>query len=320
MKKNAATKSVLEKLADLGEVVRLRVLRLVESEELSVGEIAKVVQLPQSTVSRHLKVLLDGGWVAKRSEGTATLYRLLQDDLTPPHRALWRTVRDQMGTDATLEEDLRRLRGVLDERKTDSQTFFGRYGGQWDELRNELFGSRFTPLALLSLLRRDWVVADLGCGTGNVAELLSPVVERVIALDVSGAMLESAKRRLAGRHTVEFVTAPIHATGLASASIDVAACFLVLHHHPTPKLALAEMRRILRASRGGGMALVVDMVRHDRSEYRRMMGHEHLGFGKDEIGPMMKDAGFDRVEYRELPAEPDAKGPGLFVAVGWIEK
>lgn len=320
MKQNAATKSILEKLADLGEVVRLRVLRLVEAEELSVGEIAKVVQLPQSTVSRHLKVLLDGGWVAKRSEGTATLYRLLLDDLTPPHRALWRTVREQVGTDATLEEDLRRLRGVLDERKTDSQAFFGRYGGQWDELRNELFGARFTPLALLSLLRRNWVVADLGCGTGNVAELLSPVVEKVIAVDLSGAMLESAKRRLANAHNVEFVTAPIHATGLASASIDVAACFLVLHHHPTPTLALAEKRRILRTSRGGGMALVVDMVRHDRAEYRRMMGHEHLGFAKDEIEPMMKDAGFDRVEYRELPAEPDAKGPGLFVAVGWIEK
>lgn len=318
MKSKADPKSLLIRLAELGEVVRLRVLRLVEAEELSVGEIAKVVQLPQSTVSRHLKVLLDGGWVTKRAEGTAAHYRLLQDDLPPTHRALWRTVREQMGSDATLEEDLRRLRGVLDERKTDSQAFFGRYSGQWDELRNELFGARFTPLALLSLLRRDWIVADLGCGTGNVAELLCPVVQRVVAVDLSGAMLDSAKRRLASVHNVDFLAAPIHATGLPAASIDVAACFLVLHHHAAPKLALGEMRRILRASRGGGMALVVDMVRHDRSEYRRMMGHEHLGFGRDEILPMMKDAGFDRVEYRELPAEPDAKGPGLFAAVGWI--
>jgi SAM-dependent methyltransferase len=131
-------------------------------------------------------------------------------------------------------------------------------------------------------------------------------------------MLDSAKRRLSLVQNVEFLSAPIHATGLPTASIDVAACFLVLHHHTAPKLALTEMRRLLRAARGGGMALVVDMVRHDRGEYRRMMGHEHLGFGKDELVPMMKDAGFERVEYRELPAEPDAKGPGLFAAVGWI--
>jgi SAM-dependent methyltransferase len=318
MKRPSDTKSLLERLAELGEVVRLRVLRLMEAEELSVGEISRVVQLPQSTVSRHLKVLLDGGWVTKRSEGTATMYRLVQDDLPPEHRGLWRTVREQMGSDATLEEDLRRLRGVMEERKTDSQTFFGRYGGQWDEMRGELFGSRFTPLALLALLRRDWVVADLGCGTGNVAELLAPVVERVVAVDVSGSMLESARRRLAGVKNVEFVERPIHGTGLEAGSIDVAACCLVLHHHPRPSEALREMRRVLRGTRGGGMALIVDMVRHDRTEYRRMMGHEHLGFGKDEISPMMKDAGFDRVEYRELPAEPSAKGPGLFVAVGWM--
>ena len=97
MKRESDTKFLLERLADLGEVVRLRVLRLVEAEELSVGEIAKVVQLPQSTVSRHLRVLLDGGWVTKRSEGTATMYRLVHDDLPPAHRALWRTVREQMG-------------------------------------------------------------------------------------------------------------------------------------------------------------------------------------------------------------------------------
>lgn len=318
MKQIGTTQSLLGRLAELGEAARLRVLRLVEAEELSVGEIARIVQLPQSTVSRHLKTLLDGAWVVKRSEGTATLYRLVQDDLPPAHRALWRIVREQMAPDSTLEQDQRRLRGVLDERKTDSQTFFGRYGGQWDELRTELFGARFTTLALLSLLRRDWVVADMGCGTGNVAEFLAPVVERVVAVDISSAMLESAKRRLANVRNVEFHPAPIHDTGLVGGSFDVAACFLVLHHHAAPKLALREMRRLLRTSRGGGVALVVDMVRHDRSEYRRMMGHEHLGFGIDDMVPMMKDAGFDRVEYRELPAEPDAKGPGLFVAVGWV--
>src|SRR6185295_15361850 len=131
------------------------------------GEMAQIVQLPQSTVSRHLKVLADGGWVSKRNEGTATFYRLHLDDLAPDARALWRTVREQLGDSGDLAEDLRRLRAVLDDRKTDSETFFGRAGGEWDQIRAELFGDRFTSLALLSLINPRWSVADLGCGTGN---------------------------------------------------------------------------------------------------------------------------------------------------------
>src|SRR5262245_49668030 len=97
MKNPTRNRTVAERLADLGERVRLRLLRVLEREELSVGEVASIVQLPQSTVSRHLKVLGDGQWLAKRTEGTATLYRLVLDDLAPGARALWTAIRDQMG-------------------------------------------------------------------------------------------------------------------------------------------------------------------------------------------------------------------------------
>src|SRR5262245_24355051 len=181
---------VIERLAALVAMTRLRILRLLELEALSVGEVAKVVQLPQSTVSRHLKVLADADWVVRRNEGTATFYRLIHDDLPAEVRTLWMAVREQMPGSSELAEDQRRLRAVVAERRTDSLSFFGRYAGEWDHLRTELFGGRFTSLALLSLLRRDWSVADLGCGTGNASELLAPVVERVYAIDVSEPMLK----------------------------------------------------------------------------------------------------------------------------------
>lgn len=313
--KRSASISVTDRLAALGEMVRLRVLRLLEAEELSVGEVAQVVQLPQSTVSRHLKVLADGGWIARRNEGTATLYRLVLDDLAPQARALWCAVRDQMGASPELEEDSRRLRAVLDERKTDSQTFFGRVSGEWDSLRNELFGTRFTAVALLSLLPRDMVVADVGCGTGNIAEILAPIAQRVYAIDGSGAMLAAARRRLSQHKNVEFVESPLDRIPLHSKTIDVAAAALVLHHLPDPVPALREMHRLLRTDSNGGVALIVDMVRHDREIYKRSMGHVHLGFSKDTTLGMLKDAGFTDGTYRELPSEADAKGPGLFVAI-----
>src|SRR5690606_35583909 len=113
MKRTNELEMVTDRLAALAEPIRLRIARLLESEELTVGEVAKVVQLPQSTVSRHLKLLGEGGWLARRNVGTATLYRLVLDDLGPESRALWLTVRGQMTETPDLSEDARRLSAVL---------------------------------------------------------------------------------------------------------------------------------------------------------------------------------------------------------------
>lgn len=314
----ARTHIISEQLLCLAEPVRMRIARVLEREELSVGEVAKVVQLPQSTVSRHLKTLGEAGWLIKRSEGTATLYRLVLDDLPPESRAIWTTVRDQLGaknaeTDPELVEDLRRLAAVLEERREDSQAFFGRIAGQWDNVRAELFGQRFTLQALLALVPSGWTVADLGCGTGNATELLAPYVKRVLAVDQSEPMLEAAKKRLGagGAGNVEFVRAELGALPLEAGSVDAAVCVLVLHHAAEPMLILKEARRVLRP---GGTLLIVDMLEHDRRTYKHTMGHHWLGFSKDQMTGWLKEAGFGgEVRFVPLPADPGGKGPGLFV-------
>lgn len=323
MKRAAAANSVPELLATLSEMVRLRILRLLEVEELSVGEVAKVVQLPQSTVSRHLKVLSDAGWLARRAAGPAMLYRLVLDDLSEPARAVWLTVRGQLaeGVDAPLEllEDQRRLEAVLAERRLDSQAFFGRIAGEWDDVRSRLFGGEFTARALLAMLPRRWTVADLGCGTGNASELLAVNVERVVAIDQSEPMLNAARQRLEGAGNVQFAAGALEKLPLKDASVDATVCILVLHHVPEPIAALREMRRVVRGGRGG-VSLVVDMIEHDREEYRQMMGHAHLGFAPGQMESMMKEAGFATARAEVLPSDPAARGPGLFVAVGRIDE
>lgn len=316
MARTGSNPEVIDRLAALGDVIRLRALRLLEREELSVGELASVLQLPQSTVSRHLKILLDGGWLAKRTVGPAGFYRLLLDDLPDADRQLWLVVRAQMGPGPALDEDLRRLESVLAERKTDSAAFFGRIAGAWDEIRSELFGDRFTLHAMMGLLDPSWTIADLGCGTGNVAELACPWVEGVVAVDASETMLEAARRRLDEPPNLEFRAGPLERLPLADASVDAAVCVLVLHHLEDPAAAIREMARVLRTERGGGVALVVDMFEHARDEYARTMGHRHLGFGAGTIERMFTDAGFERVTQRALAGQASARGPGLFAATG----
>ncbi len=339
-------------LADLGERVRLRLLRVLQEEELSVGEAASVVQLPQSTVSRHLKLLAEGGWIVKRTEGTATLYRLIPDELTAGSRALWEAVRTQLedgpnraghgGTvqqtgprnsalesSATrqsfskesltkdLAEDSRRLAGVLTDRRTDSQAFFGRVAGQWDELRTNLFGSRFTLQGLMALLPREWTVADLGCGTGNASELLAPLVKRVYAIDQSQPMLAAAKKRLSAFSNITFLRGDLEGVPLDDGSVDVAVAVLVLHHVEDPMPACREMRRLVKP---GGVALVIDMIEHDRTIYRHTMGHRWMGFSEGRIGGLLSDAGFERPRFVVLPSDTDARGPGLFACTAFAKE
>ena len=163
----------LQALAQLGDLARVRLLWLVELAELGVGvgELATAAQLPQSTVSRHLKALQEHGWIVKRLEGTSSYYRLRQE-LDPDLRRLWETTRDRVAEGPAFADDEARLTEVLSNRRTDSQAFFGRIGGEWHELRRELFGTGFGAEAMLGLLDPDCVIGDLGCGTGDVTERL----------------------------------------------------------------------------------------------------------------------------------------------------
>ncbi|HVZ93304.1 MAG TPA: metalloregulator ArsR/SmtB family transcription factor [Phycisphaerales bacterium] len=308
---------IIELLAALGEPVRLRLCRLLESQELIVGEVARVVQLPQSTVSRHLKVLTDAGLLVKRAEGTATLYRLVLDELSPGVRAIWIAVRDQLHDRAQFEEDSRRLESVLAERRTDSLSYFGRVAGEWDSVRSEMFGRDFTAAALLGLLPREWRVADVGCGTGNAAELLAPHVREVLAIDQSGPMLDAAKKRLAKHKNVRFEQGPVESLPLEDESVDAAVCLLVLHHVADPAGAVKELARVVRKN---GVVLVVDMFEHDRPEFRRTMGHQHMGFSEAAIDSHFRGAGLGGRSISKLQSDPNSKGPSLFLAMGRKKK
>ena len=301
--------AILDHLTALADATRCRMLLLLDEHDLSVGELCTVTQLPQSTVSRHLKTLLDAGWVSSRREGTSRVYCAETRDQT---RRLWSVVREEIGQTAAAGQDDRRLRSVLAARRTRSQEFFASTAGQWDLMRAQLFGQHFQMNALLGLLDESWTVGDLGCGTGGVSAALAPHVAKVIAVDASGEMLAAARRRLKDNKNVQVRHAQLEALPLEDATLDAAVMLLVLHHLTEPAEALAEAARVLKA---GGRLVIVDMQPHDREDYRRQMGHVWLGFSEDQIEKACKAAGFTRVRVTPLPAESETKGPSIFAAV-----
>jgi ubiquinone/menaquinone biosynthesis C-methylase UbiE/DNA-binding transcriptional ArsR family regulator len=307
---NGRAPAILDHLASLADTTRSRVLLLLDRTELTVTELCSIVQLPQSTVSRHLKALADGGWVSSRAEGTSNLYTMTRDDLEPSARRLWLLVREQVGSTPAAVQDQRRLQGALAERRTKSQEFFSSSAGQWDRVR-DLFGDRFHLAALAAFAQSDWVVGDLGCGTGQVTASIAPFVARVIAVDGSAAMLQAARKRLHGTDNVDLRRGELEALPIDDARLDAATLMLVLHHVPDPNKALADVARVLKP---GGRVLMVDMMPHDRESYRHQMGHVWLGFSDDHIRRVLTQSGFGAIRVVPLAPDPRAKGPGLFVA------
>ena len=308
---NTRAPAILDHLAALADTTRSRILLLLDRHELTVSELCGIVQLPQSTVSRHLKALADAGWIAARAEGTSNLYTMTRDELDGSARRLWLLVREQVGPTPAAAQDQRRLQAALADRRTKSQEFFSSSAGQWDRVRDELFGDRFHLAALAAFADRDWTVGDLGCGTGTVSAAIAPFVARVVAVDGSAAMLQAAKKRLQGFDNIDLRRGELESLPIDDARLDAATLMLVLHHVPEPERALAEAARVLKPA---GRVVLVDMLPHDRESYRQQMGHVWLGFSDEHVRRLLAGTGFEEVRIVSLPPDAKAKGPGLFVA------
>jgi ubiquinone/menaquinone biosynthesis C-methylase UbiE len=304
------TATVLDRLSVLAEPTRSRILLLLERHELTVGELCAVLQLPQSTVSRHLKHLADDGWLVARGEGTTRFYKMVPNRLDAATRDLWAVVQSQFMTTHVAAQDSHRAEGVLAKRRDKAQVFFLNSADAWDQLRSEMIGARTDLLALLGLLDETWVVGDLGCGGGHIADALAPNVGRVIAIDESGPMLAVAREKLASHANVELRSGTIEALPIDDATLDVAVMFLVAHFVTDPARVMREVRRVLKP---GGRLLIVDLMSHDRVDYVVQLGHVWQGFDADQMNDWLSNAGFTSARYRPLPADPDARGPSLFV-------
>lgn len=303
-------------LRALADPTRLKLAQLLIREELSVSELVAVLRLPQSTVSRHLKVLREAGLVTDRRAGTTVIYRAAADnggdnDL---RSLLLEWLKGRSLSKSTVE----RLDKVLAKRKDEAIGFFERLAIRWDELRASAFGDSFAAESFLSLLPRRWTVLDVGAGTGFLLPVLAAHFENVIAVEPAHAMLECARHRVAteGVKNVVFHEGDLEALPVAGRSCDLAIACLVMHHIAKPALALAEMRRVLRP---GGRVLLVEQEVHDNREFHETMQDYWWGFSPDDLAAEVSAAGFEGVECRTLVSAKSNSGsfeaPGLYVIV-----
>ena len=301
----------------LADPTRLRLLRLLQAHQLGVVELCQILQLPQSTVSRHLKLLTEHRWLKSRRKGTANLYRMNIQDLHQSAQNLWQITKDQTATWGRATEDTLRLDLLIKEKQKKSDAFFATAANQWLKTRTQLYGAKFSFHSIAALLPSHWTVADLGCGTGQVVAQLAQNVKNVIGVDRNVAMLEAAKKRLQKYKNVQLYQTQIEDLPIKDNTCNAAIMMLVLSYLQEPIAALKQAHRIIKP---GGSIIIVDLQKHTRDDFREETGQVWLGFEKNKIQQHLKDAGLELTHYRKLTPEPQAKGPALFMAKAQVIK
>ncbi len=302
----------------LADPIRLRILALLEREELSVGELARALDLAQSRVSNHLRVLREGEWLQERRLGTSIL---LRSALEPARvddghlgSRLWMSLRDGLQGLPGHEADLARMATVVAERRQETTDFFDSVAGEWEK-RGALFHSgQARQRAVANLLDHGLTLGDIGSGTGYMARALAAFASRLICIDPSPGMLDEAKTQLAhvpDSTRVEFRLGEFDALPLDDGELDGAVAGMVLHHLENLGPALAEMRRVIRP---GGRAVILELAPHKEEWMHAELGDRHLGLHPEHVQAALVHAGFqnptiDLCEDRYCPTQPGTGDP-----------
>jgi len=292
---------------------RLRILALLEHEELAVQELMDVLGMAQSRVSRHLAILREAGLLRDRRDGTYVFYRFGAPD-DGPWREAWELVKRSLLGDSAIERDAAALGQVMQARTARTRSFFDSVGPEWDAVRKVFNDDALRARAVARLVPPDLLVADIGTGTGILASELARLGLRVIAIDNSSRMLDAARANLErGKTTrVEFREGDVSSLPLADGEVDAALAHMVLHYLPSPGEAIREMARVVKA---GGSVIVVDFVEHQHEWMRQELGVHWLGFREEEVEGWFEAAGL-AVLHREVHQAPSAGRdlPATFIA------
>lgn len=299
----------------LSDPTRLRILALLDREELMVQELMQVLGMAQSRVSRHLAILREAGLLSDRRDGTYVFYRFTAPAAGPWLDA-WSLVSRNWKNDPTTDRDAAALAQVIEARGERSKSFFDAIGPEWDALRKVFDDDVLRARAVAHLVPPKTRVVEIGTGTGILALELGRLGLDVVAVDNSARMLEAARLKLEAESidNVDLRRADAHELPLADGEMDAALAHMVLHSLTNPADAIREMARVVRP---GGVVVVVDFDRHEQEWMRQELGVVWLGFDRAELAGWFEAAnlGTPGIETHQSPA-PRRDLPTTFIASG----
>ena len=292
--------STLKSLRALSDPTRIRIVALLEKDELSVVELQEITRMGQSRISTHLGLLQDSGLVQSRREGKRTFYKLAQ----PANGTAGDVVQLAVRGSRELPEhpsDQINLKRIVNRRQEQAQVFFNQVAGRFDRV----YGPGRSWQAFGHLLLRilpPFVVADLGAGEGLLSELLARRCKKVIAVDNSEKIVAfgAAKAKKNNLKNLEFRLGDLQNPPIDPESVDLAILSQALHHSEDPGEAIASAHRILRRH---GQIMILDLLKHRFERARELYGDRWLGFPESDLQRWLEAAGFKAVEVSVVARE-----------------
>ena len=290
---------LLNQTKALADETRLRLLGVLASHELNVGEIVQVMGMGQSRVSRHLKILMDAGLVACQRHG---LWAFYSASAANGSRSLLAAVLEGLAGLPEHKADLDAAAQILSERRRSTTRFFDGVASDWKRLSREMLGDFELGPAIMGSLAASGAqvgtVVDLGCGPGLLMGHLAGAASQVIGVDNSPRMLEAAAKLLPEGPEISLRIGDLEHLPLRDGEADAAVMSLVLHHLPAPQQGIAEMGRVVRP---GGRAVLADFQLHDNETLRSLYGDRWLGFSPDDLHTWLERAGFHELACERHP-------------------
>ncbi|HXI52767.1 MAG TPA: metalloregulator ArsR/SmtB family transcription factor [Candidatus Saccharimonadales bacterium] len=292
--------ATLKSLRALSDPTRLRIVALLEKDELSVNELQEITHMGQSRISTHLGLLQDAGLVQPRREGKRTFYRLSQTADVTARDFIQVAVRGakelpEHGSDQV------NLKRILARRSDQQQLYFNQIAGRFDRS----YGPGRSWQAFGQMLLRvlpPLVVADLGAGEGLLSELLARRCKKVFAVDNSEKIVAFgvAKAKKNGLKNLEFRLGDLQDPPLDAQSVDLVVLSQALHHAQEPAKAIAAVARILKP---GGQVMILDLLQHTFEKARELYGDRWLGFPESDLQHWLEAAGFKKIEISVVARE-----------------
>ncbi len=305
--------STLKSLRALSDPTRLRIVALLEKDELSVNELQEVTRMGQSRISTHLGLLQDAELVQSRREGKRTYYRLNQNADNTAREFIAVAVR---GAKEMPEHsaDVVNLKRILARRNDQQQLYFNQIAGRFDRS----YGPGRSWQAFGQMLLRvlpPLVVADLGAGEGLLSELLALRCKKVIAVDNSEKIVAfgAAKAKKNGLKNLEFRLGDLQAPPIDPQSVDLVVLSQALHHAQEPDKTIAACHRILKP---GGQIMILDLLQHTFTKARELYGDRWLGFPESDLQRWLDGAGFKKVEINVVAREDEPPNFTTLLASG----
>ena len=269
----------------LSDPTRVRLLLLLDREELSVAELAAITQLAQPRVSTHLSRLKEAGLVSDRRDGVFVYYRIANGSSNKALDALWHLLREST-RDPLVEQDLERIRQVLSNRAGEG-TWADSVAGDMERHYSPGRTWEATARGLVHLLEPGDVL-DIASGDGVLAELLAPRARSITCLDISERVVEAGRRRLARYDQVRFEIGDMHALPVADASFDTVLLMHALTYTENPATVFVEAARALRPA---GKLLAVTLQKHSHAKAVEPFNHLNLGFTRRQLEDFATGAG-----------------------------